>query len=156
MDENAQSSDYVVFNPSEFFDAAMCSSNEELNSDNSQEISPSLDEASQSPVTTVTTNQGDARSHPIQCGPVDGSNRTCQCGKYFSRADALKRHLNRVNPVVWKCIVPNCSLAGERGFTRRDHLSQHLMSQHKLSKTQVESLLAAPENFRAGSRENGV
>ncbi|KAK0633956.1 hypothetical protein B0T14DRAFT_508093 [Immersiella caudata] len=79
------------------------------------------------------------------CGRLDGSTRTCRCGKHYSRADALNRHLSNVK---FKCTYQNCNAGSGNGFRRRDHLRQHLEVFHKLTKAEVDQLLATPDAFR--------
>jgi len=57
---------------------------------------------------------------------------TCRCLKKFSRADCLDRHLYTLAPAV-KFPCSYCSrYDGTSGFSRLDHLTQHLRSFHRI------------------------
>lgn len=81
-----------------------------------------------------------------------GSGLDCRCGKHVSRPDALKRHLARHLPTAkkWKYPLPDCSEAGKRGFSRRDHLRQHVKTHHRL--TNIGNMPTASN----ASRENEI
>ncbi|KAI1780678.1 hypothetical protein F4818DRAFT_13819 [Hypoxylon cercidicola] len=65
----------------------------------------------------------------------------CSCGKNFSRTDPLKRHCASYRKDTEKFSCTFCKRhRGKHGFTRRDHLVQHLSSYHKFDPEEVEKI----------------
>ncbi|EEH03195.1 conserved hypothetical protein [Histoplasma capsulatum G186AR] len=66
-----------------------------------------------------------------------GSRYVCmypRCESSFSRSADLSRHYPTVHfpdSVRLNCPKPKCSRKGEQGFTRQDHLNEHLRQYHK-------------------------
>ncbi|OAX82047.1 hypothetical protein ACJ72_03604 [Emergomyces africanus] len=66
-----------------------------------------------------------------------GSRYVCmypRCESSFSRSADLSRHYPTVHfpeSVRLNCPKPKCSRQGEQGFTRQDHLNEHLRQYHK-------------------------
>jgi len=68
----------------------------------------------------------------------------------FKRRADLTRHMDTVHDVKrwWDCPRPRCDRKADRGFTRRDHLYEHLRNKHG-----VEVPTGGSE--RRGSRRRG-
>ncbi|KAF2201411.1 hypothetical protein GQ43DRAFT_38192 [Delitschia confertaspora ATCC 74209] len=88
-----------------------------------------------SPSISRSTSSGRAKS------PASGKTWTCDvpdCPStaQFTRMADLQRHQATVHNTEpnkpFPCSVPRCSRVGPRGFTRRDHLTEHLRSYHHL------------------------
>lgn len=59
----------------------------------------------------------------------------CTSNAQFTRLADLQRHQSTVHGMgtpEFPCTVPRCSRVGDKGFTRRDHLIEHLRSFHQL------------------------
>ncbi|KAF2267145.1 hypothetical protein CC78DRAFT_91801 [Lojkania enalia] len=60
----------------------------------------------------------------------------CTSTANFTRLADLQRHQSTVHasgPPGYPCYVPRCSRVGDKGFTRRDHLVEHLRNFHHLN-----------------------
>lgn len=74
----------------------------------------------------------------------------------FHRSTDLERHLQTVHSTqkLFPCVMKRCNRKGENGFSRKDHLSQHLRDVHSLDIPKVwrrsRSAKAA-----SGSEDNG-
>ncbi|KAI0900294.1 hypothetical protein F4806DRAFT_491181 [Annulohypoxylon nitens] len=68
----------------------------------------------------------------------------CSCGRSFTRSDALDRHLrsNLKDERPFPCTFRKCPRS-KRGFSRRDHLAQHLQNYHKLNQKQFNEVFPA-------------
>lgn len=66
----------------------------------------------------------------------------CSCGRSFPRSDALYRHLqsNFEDGYQFRCTFRKCPRS-KRGFSRRDHLGQHLQNYHKLDQKQFNEVI---------------
>ncbi|KAK0743894.1 hypothetical protein B0T18DRAFT_448469 [Schizothecium vesticola] len=70
--------------------------------------------------------------HAKQQGPGH-SPFMCTCLRSFARLDTLKRHCQAKNGTAEAIHCPLCTKHdGDKSFTRRDHLQQHLAGYHKL------------------------
>lgn len=57
----------------------------------------------------------------------------CKCGETFSRLDVLRRHLDRFRPETPRYPCLRCKRhRGDEGFTRKEHLRQHLRGYHHI------------------------
>ncbi|KAF2787905.1 hypothetical protein K505DRAFT_315873, partial [Melanomma pulvis-pyrius CBS 109.77] len=59
----------------------------------------------------------------------------CTSTANFTRLADLQRHQSTVHGVGtpdFPCTVPRCTRIGDKGFTRRDHLVEHLRNFHHL------------------------
>jgi hypothetical protein len=55
----------------------------------------------------------------------------CKCAETFSRLDVLKRHLDRFRPETPRYPCLRCKRhRGDKDFTRKEHLQQHLRGYH--------------------------
>jgi len=57
-----------------------------------------------------------------------------RCGGIFTRKADLERHIKTIHypsPPQFDCPKKGCSRTGEDGFTREDHLKEHLRNYHK-------------------------
>ncbi|KAI1095214.1 hypothetical protein F5B19DRAFT_504642 [Rostrohypoxylon terebratum] len=72
----------------------------------------------------------------------------CSCGRDFLRLDALVRHQRsfRKDERQFPCTFRKCH-RNKRGFTRRDHLSQHLQNYHKLDQKRLNGVLPPTKQF---------
>ncbi|KAF2707875.1 hypothetical protein K504DRAFT_446966 [Pleomassaria siparia CBS 279.74] len=73
----------------------------------------------------------------------------CTSTANFTRLADLQRHQSTVHGVgapAFPCTVPRCTRIGDKGFTRRDHLVEHLRNYHHLD---------IPKR-RAGERSAGL
>ncbi|KAI1418942.1 hypothetical protein F5Y12DRAFT_359035 [Xylaria sp. FL1777] len=67
----------------------------------------------------------------------------CLCGKEFANLYTLERHVRSNNGLVPEYPCPECILyQGKKGFTRKDHLVQHLRSVHKYEDGQLTNFFA--------------
>ena len=60
---------------------------------------------------------------------------TCTSSAHFTRLADLQRHQSTVHGVgtpEFPCYVARCNRVGEKGFTRRDHLVEHLRNFHHI------------------------
>ncbi|KLJ07560.1 hypothetical protein EMPG_16975 [Blastomyces silverae] len=86
-----------------------------------------------------------------------GSRYVCMfphCESSFSRSADLSRHYPTVHfpdSVRLDCPKPRCSRKGEQGFTRQDHLNEHLRQYHKepvAKRRSSKSSSQRPETYR--------
>ncbi|PGH01455.1 hypothetical protein GX51_05263 [Blastomyces parvus] len=83
---------------------------------------------------TAMTPSRSSRSSGLE---RSGSRYVCMfplCESSFSRSADLSRHYPTVHfpdSVRLDCPKPRCSRKGEQGFTRQDHLNEHLRQYHK-------------------------
>ncbi|KAE8838465.1 hypothetical protein PTNB73_03519 [Pyrenophora teres f. teres] len=85
--------------------------------------------------------QGDI---PTSQGPTRSTSRTktwscdihgCTSSANFTRLADLQRHQSTVHGMgtpEFPCSVPRCNRVGDKGFTRRDHLVEHLRNFHHI------------------------
>ncbi|KAI4933976.1 uncharacterized protein J4E92_003646 [Alternaria infectoria] len=60
---------------------------------------------------------------------------SCTSSANFTRLADLQRHQSTVHGVgtpEYPCNVPRCNRVGDKGFTRRDHLVEHLRNFHHM------------------------
>ncbi|KAF1848951.1 uncharacterized protein K460DRAFT_83129 [Cucurbitaria berberidis CBS 394.84] len=88
--------------------------------------------------------QADNLELPTSQGPTrsNSSTRTwtcdipsCTSAANFTRLADLQRHQSTVHGVgtpEYPCTVPHCNRVGNKGFTRRDHLIEHLRNFHHI------------------------
>jgi hypothetical protein len=60
---------------------------------------------------------------------------SCTSSANFTRLADLQRHQSTVHGVgspEYPCTVPRCNRIGDKGFTRRDHLVEHLRNFHHM------------------------
>ncbi|KAK2739392.1 hypothetical protein FQN55_009465 [Onygenales sp. PD_40] len=86
-----------------------------------------------------------------------GSRYVCMyphCESSFSRSADLSRHYPTVHfpdTVRLNCPKPKCSRKGEQGFTRQDHLTEHLRQYHKepvAKRRSSKSSASRPDTYR--------
>ncbi|KAL6707320.1 hypothetical protein ACN47E_004308 [Coniothyrium glycines] len=89
---------------------------------------------SQPDLPTVPSAQGTARSNSrVRTWNCDIPN--CSSSANFTRLADLQRHQSTVHGIgtpEYPCTVPRCSRVGDKGFTRRDHLVEHLRNFHHI------------------------
>lgn len=59
----------------------------------------------------------------------------CTSSANFTRLADLQRHQSTVHGMgtpEFPCTVPRCNRVGDKGFTRRDHLVEHLRNFHHM------------------------
>ncbi|PGG97070.1 hypothetical protein AJ79_09343 [Helicocarpus griseus UAMH5409] len=85
-----------------------------------------------------------------------GSRYVCmypRCESSFSRSADLSRHYPTVHfpeSVRLDCPKPKCSRKGDQGFTRQDHLNEHLRQYHKepVAKRRSSKSSQRPDTYR--------
>ncbi|RII08819.1 hypothetical protein CUC08_Gglean007215 [Alternaria sp. MG1] len=89
-------------------------------------------------------SHGDDLGMNTSQGPTRSSSRTktwtcdipgCSSSANFTRLADLQRHQSTVHGVgtpEYPCNVPRCNRVGDKGFTRRDHLVEHLRNFHHI------------------------
>ncbi|EEH16946.1 hypothetical protein PABG_07033 [Paracoccidioides brasiliensis Pb03] len=103
----------------------------------------------QSPTTPAKSSRGSGVER-------SGSRYVCmypRCESSFSRSADLSRHYPTVHfpdSVRLNCPKPKCSRKGELGFTRQDHLNEHLRQYHKepVAKRRSSKSSQGPETYR--------
>ncbi|KAH8723376.1 hypothetical protein GQ44DRAFT_620444 [Phaeosphaeriaceae sp. PMI808] len=82
----------------------------------------------------VTTSQGPTRSNSrTRTWTCDIA--SCTSSANFTRLADLQRHQSTVHGVgapEFPCTVPHCNRIADKGFTRRDHLVEHLRNFHHM------------------------
>ncbi|KMW67239.1 hypothetical protein, variant [Blastomyces dermatitidis ER-3] len=107
----------------------------------------------------VTEEAATTPSRPARAAGLErsGSRYVCmfpRCESSFSRSADLSRHYPTVHfpdSVRLDCPKPRCSRKGEQGFTRQDHLNEHLRQYHKEPVTKRRSSKSSsqrPETYR--------
>ncbi|KAH9875655.1 hypothetical protein IAQ61_003119 [Plenodomus lingam] len=88
--------------------------------------------------------QADSNELNTPQGPTRSNSRTrtwtcdipsCTSSANFTRLADLQRHQSTVHGVGtpdYPCTVPRCNRVGDKGFTRRDHLVEHLRNFHHM------------------------
>lgn len=73
----------------------------------------------------------------------------------FHRSTDLERHLQTVHSTqkLFPCVMKRCNRKGDNGFSRKDHLSQHLRDVHNLD---IPKVWRRPRSVKAsGAEDNG-
>ncbi|KAF1939478.1 hypothetical protein EJ02DRAFT_456885 [Clathrospora elynae] len=88
--------------------------------------------------------QGENLNLPTSQGPTRSNSRTktwtcdvqsCTSSANFTRLADLQRHQSTVHGMgtpEYPCTVPRCNRIADKGFTRRDHLVEHLRNFHHI------------------------
>ncbi|OAL45602.1 hypothetical protein IQ07DRAFT_213518 [Pyrenochaeta sp. DS3sAY3a] len=94
--------------------------------------------------TTQWQAQSDNLELPESQGPTRSNSRTrtwtcdiasCTSSANFTRLADLQRHQSTVHSITtpeYPCTVPRCNRIADKGFTRRDHLIEHLRNFHHI------------------------
>ncbi|KAF2186317.1 hypothetical protein K469DRAFT_149641 [Zopfia rhizophila CBS 207.26] len=80
--------------------------------------------------TPVASNRSNSRQRTWTCELPN-----CPSSAQFTRLADLQRHHSTVHGVgipEFPCTVPRCTRVGTKGFTRRDHLTEHLRNFHHI------------------------
>ncbi|KAI4638374.1 hypothetical protein J4E93_010174 [Alternaria ventricosa] len=88
----------------------------------------------QQPVARMSSSQAPTRSSSrTKTWTCDIA--SCTSSANFTRLADLQRHQSTVHGVgtpEYPCNVPRCNRVGDKGFTRRDHLVEHLRNFHHM------------------------
>ncbi|CAO2650148.1 Nn.00g014400.m01.CDS01 [Neocucurbitaria sp. VM-36] len=107
---------------------------------------------------------------PVSQGPTRSNSRTrtwtcdipsCTSSANFTRLADLQRHQSTVHGVGtpdYPCTVPRCNRVGDKGFTRRDHLVEHLRNFHHIDipKRRPGERSAFPFGYPEGFQSQGA